>query len=366
MILTCDALVTGAGPAGLTAATLLSKNGFSVIVIEKNKIPGPLQTSYDITEGAKIRHILQEMRIKPLKISPVSEWFSPNYRFVLDSKIEDYYFKRGPEQDSIEAILLKKLEKKNASVFFETHISALEKRKTDVTEVTIQTPKEKNTIQPKYILSADGTESHLRNKLNIDTTIYATFRGIGAVITTRKQNEIPHARIYFDADLAPGGYVYSGSVKDETFYCLVIDDMFSKKIHVRKNLKKILEKRIQKEMVIKNYFSGIGATGILHNHFKNVLFVGGAALLHDPFLGYGLNYAIESGFTAAQAITQNNIALYEKYLKETQQDIKEMYKIRQIWRNADNTFFDKLLLAFNNRYDRNDIQINQIIDLFQE
>jgi menaquinone-9 beta-reductase len=366
MKIECDVLVVGAGPAGLSAALLLSKKGISTIVLEKNKSPGSQQTSYDITEGSRIQDILYEMRIKPLKTSPISEWFSPNYNFILDSKIEDYYFKRGPEKDSIENVLFDKLPKKNVDVLFESHIDTLEIKKKQVTEVTARTVHEKITVKPTYIISADGAESDLRSRLKVETKTYATFRGVGIVVDSKKKDEVPHAKIYFDERLAPGGYIYSGSVGNKSFFCVVIDDIFSKKIKLRYNLKKFLEQNGKREITTKNYFGGIGTSGIHNNHVENVLFVGGSALFYDPFLGYGLNYAIESGYYAAFAIIKNNIDEYKKYVKEIQQEIKDRYKAREIWRNADNKFFDKLIMAFSGRCNKYDNEINRILDLFSE
>jgi flavin-dependent dehydrogenase len=366
MTITCEVLVVGAGPAGLSAALLLSKNGVSTVVLEKNKIPGHRQTFYDITEGSRIRKILNELKIKPQKISSISEWFSPNHSYILDSKIEDYYFKRGPEKDSIENILLKKLPKKNVTVLFASHIDTPEIKKKEVIEITVKTMREKTTIKPKYIIGADGAGSDLRSRLQINTKIYATFRGVGIVVESKKQDEIPHAKIYFDEQLAPGGYIYSGSVGNKSFFCVVIDDIFSKKIKLHKSLEKFLEQTVNRKITAKNYFGGFGTSGIYKNPFKNVLFVGGAALFCDPFFGYGLNYAVESAYTAAQAIIKNNIEMYRKYVKEIQLEIINLYKAREIWRKADNNFFNRLIQTLNDKHNVNCIEINQIIDLFNE
>jgi len=365
MTINCDVLVVGAGPAGLSSALLLSKKGLSTVVIEKNKIAGSHQTSYDITEGYRIKKIFDEMKIQPLKISPVSEWFSPHHSFILDSTIEDYYFKRGAEKDSIEQILLKKLPK-NVDVFFQSHIDSIETKKNEITSVTVVSSQEKITVAPTYVIGADGAESNLRNRLQVETEILATFRGVGVVVTSKKQDEIPHAKIYFDEHLAPGGYLYSGSVGRDSFFCVVIDDIFSKKTKIKENLEKFLKQRGIEKSTVKNYFSGIGMSGVHKNHMKNVLLVGGAALLYDPFLGYGLNYAFESAYTAAQAIITNDIGLYRAYEKEIQQEIKDKYKAREIWRKADNIFFDRLLQTFRGEYTKKDKKINKILALFSE
>lgn len=366
MKIECDVLVVGAGPAGLSAALLLSKNGISTIVLEKNKSLGSQQTSYDITEGSRIHNILNEMKIKPSKISRVSEWFSPNYNFILDSKIEDYYFKRGPEKDSIENILFDKLPKKNADVLFESHIDTLEIKKKQVTEVTAKTTHGKITVKPTYIISADGAESDLRNRLKIETEIYTTFRGFGIVVEPKKQDDIPHTKIYFNKEIAPGGYIYSGSVDNRSFFCVVIDDIFSKKIILRESLKKFLNQNVKGEIKAENYFDGIGISGTHKNHIKNILFVGGAALFNDPFFGYGLNYAIESAYTAAQAIKKNKMIIYTNYLKKIKQEFKEIYPARKIWKEANNKFFDELISNFYGKTITYNKKILKILELFGE
>ena len=108
MSIKCDVLVVGGGPAGLSAALFLSNKSFSTIVLEKSKTCGPKHTKYDITEGNRIREIIDEIGKNTKKTSSRSEWLSPNYCHVLNSEIEDFYFKRGYGEGSLENVLLKK------------------------------------------------------------------------------------------------------------------------------------------------------------------------------------------------------------------------------------------------------------------
>jgi len=366
MSMKCDVLVVGAGPAGLSATLHLSNMGFSTIVIEKNENVGPKFTEYDITEGTRIYKILNELDIKPNKISPISEWISQNHSYILHSKIEDYYFKRGPEKDSLEHVLLKKLNENYASVYFKSKVDSIKLKEKEIVEVEVETDIKKIKIKPKYVIVADGADSDFRRRLKVETKKFAKFNGFGVLIKSNENEIIPHAKIYFDEKIAPGGYIYSGSVDKEAFFCIITDDIFNKKKSQKQHLKHFLELRLKGEFTIKNYFGGTGASGIQEVIVGNAILIGGASLLCDPFLGYGLNYAIESAYFATIAIEKNNFGIYAKYVNKIHQEIKDMFFAREIWRKVNNKFFDRLIMAFNGEYDTSNEQINKILDLFRE
>ena len=175
MSIKCDVLVIGAGPAGLSAALLLSNKEFSTIVLEKNENGGPNFTEYDITEGTRVHKILNELDVKPDKISSTSEWISQNHSYILSSKIEDYYFKRGPEEDSLENVLLEKLNENYASVYFKSKVDSIKLKEKEVVEVEVDTNIKKIKIKPKCVVVADGTDSDFRRKLKVETNKFAKF-----------------------------------------------------------------------------------------------------------------------------------------------------------------------------------------------
>ena len=233
----CDVLVVGAGPAGLVSSVLLSKKGYSVYILEKKDNLLSQNGKYDITEGHKIKEILEEIGIEANKKSNISEWLSPNHKYILDSNIEDFYFKRGYDEDSLESKLSTKIKKENAKFFYKSKIDSIHATDNNVNEVKIISNNKKYTIFPKFIIIADGPESETSQKLKIKKQIYAKFNGYGVIIHTEKNNYIPHAKIYFDKELAPGGYLYSGSVGKETFYCIETDEKNGKMDLLERNLK---------------------------------------------------------------------------------------------------------------------------------
>jgi len=349
MQIECDVLVVGAGPAGLATAVLLSKKGFTSAVIEKGKSVGLHNIKYDITEGNIISDILEKLEIKPDKISEKSEWISPNHSFILESDIKDFYFKRGSEKDSLENKLVEKIDKDITKIFLNSKINSYSLDKNgDVAKVEVISPDGKKEFLPKYIVVADGSNSELRKKLKIKTKIFATFRGLGILAESKEDDIIPYAKIYFNKDLAPGGYIYTGSVGKDVFSCVVIDDFFSD-VPLKRNLDTFFTEKFGDNLLIKGYFDGIGLSGVQDIISGNVMFIGGAALFHDPFLGYGLNYAIESAVVAVRAIEKEEEEIYIEYGKNLQKKFEEMKFAREIWRKADNNFFDELIITLDGK-----------------
>jgi flavin-dependent dehydrogenase len=55
------------GPAGLVAASFISKRGFSTVIIEKEESVGPKKIKYAITEGNIVCEILRKFDIILIK-----------------------------------------------------------------------------------------------------------------------------------------------------------------------------------------------------------------------------------------------------------------------------------------------------------
>lgn len=362
----CDVLVIGAGPAGLIASDILSKKGYKLILIEKKENLDDLITKYDITEGHRISNILQELNIKEHKKSNISEWLSPSNKFILDSSIEDLYFKRGSTKDSLEKQIYSKLQNNQVQCMLNSSINSISKTDNTIESISITSNDNEYTISSENIIICDGADSEMRKKLEIPEEIFAHFYGTGIIIETEKDNYIPHAKIYFDKEYAPGGYVYSGSVGNETFYCIVYDKGAIDTLDSSEKLNQFIKENHKETIKSQSYFTGNGISGIIENKYHNVYFLGGAALLNDPFLGYGLNYAIESAYIAANAIFNNDPSIYDEYLTNIQHIFKEMVSIRDIWRKADNDFFDLLLDVLKGEKTTDNKEIHKILELFED
>ncbi|MFH0818080.1 MAG: FAD-dependent oxidoreductase, partial [Candidatus Micrarchaeota archaeon] len=160
----CDVLVVGAGASGSVAALKAAKEGLKTIVIEKKKKPGDAQTRIDITRDSGITEIVQELKLEIGDHSNMSRWFSPKDSFILNSKIGDYFVKRGQAEDSFEVSTIRKAEDFGAELITGVKIDKVKKEGNLVKELTLNSGE---VISPSHIIVAAGQEPDVLRKHKI-------------------------------------------------------------------------------------------------------------------------------------------------------------------------------------------------------
>ena len=58
--------------------------------------------------------------------------------------------------------------------------------------------------------------------------------------------------------------------------------------------------------------------------------------------------------------------MLKEYANKIHQELKNNFFAREIWRSANNNFFNNLIKAFNGEYENSDKNITKILDLFNE
>jgi len=368
----CDVLVVGAGCSGSVCSLKLAREGFEVIVVEKeNRIGGHTDPKIDITEDSDISDLIKEFELPVLNKTNRSKWFSRNYEFLWESKVSDLYFKRGHAEDSLDVVVMKKAVKSGAKLLLNTQVEKINFKGNLAESVETSINGEKDIIKPKIIIGADGFKSNTAKLagLEVDKET-ASLVGYG-ILGTGIEMLDSITYVLFDREYAPGGYFYIGKThEDEGIACVVLEESmmtdspkeyYEKFTQKNKTLKKILAKGD-----IKNEFQGKTKAGLMKKHSRgNILLVGDAAGTLDPLFGYGIRNALLSAKTAVELIIEQyngtnprTLGGYDTKLN-TKINTKKSYKHRKIFNKLNNTDIDDIVRIIS-RLQNNGINLDEI------
>ena len=311
--------IIGGGIAGLTAATLLSKLGFDVIVLEKNKNIGDHNRLQ--MQGFPAFEISNLPIRVPLDLKVKKAYLWTPKRSIIPFKFEKpilYLHYRGAEH-SIDTYLHKLALNAGANIRTASEVRKLGFGKT-INEITTSGGAK---YKARCILAADGASSRTRRILGVDV-LEPKGIGYGAVM---ENIDIEPMEIHgaFSQKIAPMGYSYIIGHSDETatvavsarpnYLELKLGEYFKRTLRffrsIIKNGKKI------------NKFSGIvtcgnGTQTLVH---KNILFIGEAGGFQDPTLGFGMAPSMRSAEIAAKLIADALTTADDRniYLKKLEQ-----------------------------------------------
>lgn len=266
--------IGGAGISGLTAAITLARAGYKVKVLEEGpdveiKRHGDTQHLENWTTKKDILDILKEMGLKKdFSFSPfkIAEFYSPkSEKLIVKTKMPmAYSVRRGPFKGSIDYSLKKQAIDEGVEIVFNKKI------KEEEVEIVA-------TGAKKIMASAFGVTF----KANIPDKII----------------------VIFDDILSPKGYSYFSSVNHDVTMACTFD---LKKTNMEEHLDSTI-KRFEEitKIKIKNSkkFAGFVNFSIPKSaKIGKRLYVGEAAGFQDALAGFGMRYALRSGYLAAMSI----------------------------------------------------------------
>lgn len=278
--------ILGAGVSGLTAAINLAKAGYKVDVYELNKdvglrFHGDIQGLENWSEKKEILEQLNEMGLEiNFDCDPFSKLVVTNT--VLTKEIDNgkplyYLIKRGSFKGTLDYGLKQQALKAGVNINF------------------------KKTIPPD---KADivGTGPILREVAAVDKGI--TFR------TNAKDVSV----LVLNDKLSYEGYSYLLITKGYGCMCTVVFDELKKVNNCFDETKKFFKnyhfKNLRLNIKSPRLAGGIGSFSLKHpfkavHQKEETLYVGEAAGLQDFLWGFGMRFAMESGYLAAQSIIKN-------------------------------------------------------------
>jgi flavin-dependent dehydrogenase len=292
--------IIGGGIAGLTAATLLGKKGFEVVVLEKNKNIGAHNKLQ--MQGFPAFEIPALPIDVPLDYKVKKAFLWTPRRSIIPFRFEKpilYLHYRGAEH-SIDTFLYKLALKAGTDIKTSSEVRKLSTGKT-INEITTSAGMK---YKARCILAADGASSSTRRMLSIDV-LKPKGIGLGAVM---ENIDVEPIEIHgaFSEKIAPMGYSYIIGHSDETatvavsarpnYLELKLGEYFKRTLKFFQSMTKG-GKRI-------STFSGIVTCGDGTQTlvYKNILYVGEAGGFQDPTLGFGMAPSMRSAEIAVKVI----------------------------------------------------------------
>ena len=324
MVIECDVLVVGAGPAGSSAARAAAEAGAKTIFIDKKKEIGvPVQCAEGLGEAffsfSPFRIPREQLIWKLDEISFLTDGITIERTGRLWSSyaINRRDFEKWLANNGVNA---------GAKLLTNTELVDLKvDEEYNVKRATIKTPKGEDKIEPKILIASDGVDSTVLKLLGFDIN---KKEKCGEILSYEMKNlklDKPNSFQVFLGDFAPGAYAYilpkskttanvgagtvSGEKKIERYYEEFLDIPQVKK--QLKNGKEVVEK------------SGWAPIHYLTDKwvYGNVLLVGDAANQNfKPFIE-GIQPAIICGDIAGKTAynfinSRDTLGNYPKQVKD--------------------------------------------------
>jgi len=316
--------ITGAGPAGLSAALFLSKAGIPCVLLEKAVFPRD-KICGDALSG-KVLSILKKYNpdlIPELNDQPFTTGSDGVAFFAPNGKSLRVPFKSSQNRLHHPGYTAKRIHfdnflaeqvRKQANIDFRENIEVGEIIHSDK-GVIVQDKQGNHILRSELIILGNGAHSAFAKKAGINVEHKHYSAGIRQYFShvdgLDPENFI---ELHFLKDLLPGYFwIFPLSNHEANVGLGIRSDVVSKK---KLNLKKIFEDTIANHPAIKNRFTNAVSTskvegyGLPLGSKKRVIsgdrfmLSGDAASLIDPFTGEGISNAMISGMFAASQVAK--------------------------------------------------------------
>jgi geranylgeranyl reductase family protein len=299
-ILIYDAAIVGAGPAGSSAAYVLKKEGYNIILIDKEEFPRSKPCA-----GVLPPRIFSELQIP----EDIVERPLDGYRIISSSKmiVESHFPKPGiiVRRDKFDDFMLKRSK---------CNLTKMRIINCEIDSDSIKIIGKDGSFQAKIIVAADGANSIIRKVMSKSHTDYvdSTDSAMAMQYEISQANQTINERIgnWFEVYYTfSRGYGWISPLSESVKVGVggVSSDF-------KNNIKKVLDDFLENEEIKKKISDGNIIKTEVHQipmkgpfrklAWDRVIFCGDAGGFVFPGTGEGVFYAIKSGRIAAEIIKE--------------------------------------------------------------
>lgn len=342
-----DAVVVGAGPAGVTAAYIMARNKLNVAIIERGEFPG----SKNVIGGVLYIKTLNDLipgfwKEAPLERKVVQHSYCLmgrdehtllTYRTVMESNIPNGYTILRSKFDKWYA---KKAEEAGATLITRTNVTELLSQ--DRRIVGVRT--DRGDLSADIVVVAEGANTMLCEKAGL----IAKRRPDQMAVTVKEIVSLPSDRIQERFGLAEGegaaihyigapfkglvgfGFVYTNRESLSVGFGAIVSTMMRERIKPYDLMERFKEDpsvgQFLREGLVKEYQAHMipeaGYAGMPKLFSDGVLVVGDSAMLANPVTGEGADLAVLSGRMAGEiAVQAHTIRDYTSRVLSRYQDM---------------------------------------------
>lgn len=323
-----DVVVIGAGPAGASAATLLARAQFNVLVVDRATFPRDKCCGDGLTSGALRR--LDELGLDPDRV-PSWQWVDDVVLSTTRRTVRTFALPKGPghfaavaPRQELDMAVLALARNAGAEVWEGASLLAITSSH-DSVMVRVARPDATSTqVRARHVIAADGMWSTTRKLLGegAPTSAAASMsasspRYLGEWHGYRQYARNVHSEaarqlcIWFEPDILPG-YLWSfplangrvnigfGILRDSSRPTKEMKPLWASLLE-RPHIRAVLGPNVEFEGAPKAWPipSSIGSAPLVEGR---VLFVGDAARACDVLTGEGIGQALQTGAAAARAV----------------------------------------------------------------